>query len=142
MVRDSFFVVLATIPLGRKWESGLKSRTCSSGSLHRRSSGLVQSPASTRGEVLTAELWLFVLYDDQETCLFHSTITADLCLARLRDRTETGNKVSFCMKSGTKNLHSRSKIPNDSHDNILSHSANSRGHTHNPSFNASPHLGG
>lgn len=115
----SLFVVLATIPLRPKWKLCLKSRIRSSGSLHRRSSGLIQSPAFKRAEGLTAELWLLVLYDDRETRLFNSTITADLCLAGLRDRTEAGNKVGFCMKSGTKNMHSRSKLPRDSYDNIL-----------------------
>lgn len=141
MIRCWLLVVLATIPLSQKWESCVKSWTCSSGSLNRGSSGLIQSPASTRGGELTAELWLFVLYDDQEIRLFHSTITADLCLARLRDRTEAENKVGFCMKSGTKNMRSHCKFPELLWQHILLFNKLD-GLARNPAFNASPHLGG
>lgn len=133
--------LLATIPFSRKWEPCVKLRTCSCGSLHRRSSGLIQTPVSTRGEELTAELWFFVLYNDQEIRLFHSTITADLCLAELHDRTEAGNKACFWMKSGTKNMRSRSKFPGLPWQHTVLF--NKLGDlARNPVFNASPHLGG
>lgn len=93
-------LVLAAIPLNRKWESCVNLGSQEPAPVDhcigdQVADNIIQPLAYTLGEELTAELWLFVSYDNQEIRLFHSTITADLCITGLHDRTEAGNKVSI-----------------------------------------------
>lgn len=91
--------------------------------------------------MLTAELWLLVLNENQETCLFQPITTADLCLTGLRQH-RRGKQGLFLYEIGNKE-HSRSQIPETPMTTyswtLMSRKLELSSRT--PSFNGSPSLG-